>query len=465
MSNSDLRSFVRLLDEAGELARIREPVSTFMEIPAITHEVSMNGGPALLFERVKECPLPVLTNTFGSLRRLCLAMGIENLRDLDGPVRSFLEGPSGGGGVVTIGPHPCQEVVITGDDVDLGLLPLIHAWPGDGGPAITMPVVMTRHPETGETNLGIYRMQVFDKRTTGMHWRPGSGGDTHMKAAGRLERRLEVAVAIGTDPFTTIAAASPLPAGGDERAYAALLRGAPVPLARCMSVDLQVPASSEIVLEGYVDPAESRMEGPFANHTGYYDVPAEFPVFHVTAMTRRRDALYQATIVGRPPQEDCFIAKASERLVLARIRLEHPQIRDIELPVEGIFQNAAILTMEKRVEGEAKRLIAALARSGPLSRFKFLCVFDADLDPKDPSQVVWRLLNHLDPLRDVIVSEGFVNPLDPASQAKERGGRIGLDCTRKLPGERDGAPWPEECRMKDKVLADVRRIIATIMRD
>ncbi|MEF3168564.1 MAG: UbiD family decarboxylase [Deltaproteobacteria bacterium] len=446
---ADLQELIRMLERAGELIRIREPVSARLEIAALTDLVSQNRGPAILFEQVKGFDMPVLTNAFGTERRMALALGIRSLQDLDAVNGEFLASAPDVPDFFVLEP-PCQEIVLFGDDVDLTRLPALHAWPKDAGPALTLPIVVTRHPETGARNVGMYRLQILGPRTTGMHWRTGSGGAKHYNAAEGSNKRLAAAVALGADPACTLAACSPLPEDQDEFVYAGVLRGTPVPLARCRTVDLEVPASSQIVLEGYLEPGERRVEGPFAMHTGLYDLPALYPVFHVTCATFRRDAVFPATVVGPPPKEDCFLAKAAERLLLARIQKRFPEVRDLNLPVEGIFQNIAFISIEKSEEGQPFRLITSLRDEGFLAGFRFICAFGADDDIRDLSRVLWLIGNRVDPARDLV--QGTISGTGT--------GCLDVDCTRK--SERFGRPWPEEAKWDPETMEKAAALSARL---
>jgi 4-hydroxy-3-polyprenylbenzoate decarboxylase len=353
---------------------------------------------------------------------------------------------------------PCQEVIYKGKDVDLGLLPVLHCWPEDGGPFITLPVVFTRHPETGVRNVGMYRIQVFDKNTTGMHWHTHKGGAQHYRVAERMGKRLPVAIAIGPDPAMTYAATAPLPEDIDEVVFAGFLRNKPVELARCITVDLEVPASSQIVLEGYVAPGERRVEGPFGDHTGYYSLADNYPVFHVTCMTRRKDAIYPATIVGRPPQEDCYMAKATERLFLPLIKKTMPEVVDMNLPLEGVFHNLVFISIDKRYPGHAKKVMHALWGLGQMMFSKIICVFDKEVDVQDISHCLWRLGNNVDPRRDTVFVDGPVDALDHASPLPHYGSKMGIDCTRKWPEEGFMRKWPAVIEMDRDVKARIDRL-------
>jgi len=352
----------------------------------------------------------------------------------------------------------CQEVVFKEDEVDLTHLPVLHCWPQDGGPFITLPVIFTKHPETGIRNVGMYRMQVFDQKTTGMHWHTHKGGAHHYRIAERMGKRLEVAVAIGPDPAMTYAATAPLPDDVDEVVFAGFLREAPVELVKCKTVDLEVPASSQIVLEGYVEPGERRIEGPFGDHTGYYSLADEYPVFHVTCMTMRKDAIYPSTIVGQPPQEDCYMAKATERLFLPLIKKTLPEIVDMNLPLEGVFHNLAFISIDKRYPGHARKVMHALWGLGQMMFCKIICIFDKEVDVQDLSQVLWRLGNNIDPRRDIVFSDGPVDALDHASPLPHYGSKMGIDCTRKWPSEGFTRDWPDVIEMSPEVKEKIDKL-------
>jgi 4-hydroxy-3-polyprenylbenzoate decarboxylase len=311
--------------------------------------------------------------------------------------------------------------------------------------------VFTHHPDTGKRNVGMYRLQVYDRSTTGMHWHRHKGGAQHYRVAEAKGRRLPVAVAIGPDPAVTYAATAPLPEDIDEIIFAGFLRQEPVEMVPCVSAPLMVPASSQIVLEGYVEPGERRIEGPFGDHTGYYSLADEYPVFHVTTLTRRRQAVYPATIVGRPPMEDCFMAKATERLFLPLIKKTLPEIVDLNLPVEGVFHNLAFVAIDKRYPGHAHKVMHALWGLGQMMFTKIILVFDKEVDVQDLSQVLWRLGNNVDPRRDAVFVDGPVDALDHASPLPHFGSKMGIDCTRKWPEEGFTRDWPEVIDMDPEV--------------
>jgi 4-hydroxy-3-polyprenylbenzoate decarboxylase len=350
---------------------------------------------------------------------------------------------------------PCQEVVKLGEEASLGFLPILKCWPQDGGRFITLPMVFTKDPETGRRNVGMYRMQVYDERTTGMHWHVHKVGAKHYAEYERRGRRMDVAVALGGDPAITYAATAPLPEDFDEMIFAGFLRKAPVEMVQCRTVDQQVPADAEIVLEGYVDPHERRVEGPFGDHTGYYSPPEEYPVFHITCITHRSDPIYPATIVGKPPMEDCFLGKATERIFLPLVRAQVPEIVDMNLPVEGIFHNLAFVSIRKRYPKQAQRVMHALWGLGQMMFTKVIVVFDENVDIQSTSEVLWRLGSNIDPKRDVTFVEGPVDALDHAAPQPLYGSKMGIDATRKIAGEGHDRDWPEEIQMSAEVKSRV----------
>ncbi|MDL1970393.1 MAG: menaquinone biosynthesis decarboxylase [Candidatus Desulfofervidaceae bacterium] len=475
MAYRDLQAFIKALEKAGEIKRIKEPVSPYLEITEITDRVCKQYGPALLFENVPGYNIPVLTNAFGSFKRICMALGVKNLDELGEGILDFLqtEAPDSLIKKLKLLPKlkrlsnifpklvkkaPCQEVVLKGEEVDLSKFPILHCWPLDGGPFITLPLVFTKHPLTDVRNVGMYRMQVYDKTTTGMHWHPHKGGAQHYRVAEELGQRLEVAVAIGPDPVMTYAATAPLPEDIDEVMFAGFLRGEPVEMVKCLTVDQEVPASSQIVLEGYVEPGERRREGPFGDHTGYYSLPDDYPVFHITCITHRKDLIYPATIVGRPPQEDCYLAKATERLFLPLIKKQLPEIVDINLPIEGVFHNLAFIAIDKRYPGHAKKIMQAIWGLGQLSFTKIVVIFDKDVNVQDISEVLWRLGNNIDPKRDIVFVEGPVDALDHASPLPFLGSKMGIDATRKWPEEGFTRVWPPVIEMTPEVKEKINKI-------
>ncbi|MBA2848484.1 4-hydroxy-3-polyprenylbenzoate decarboxylase [Thermosulfuriphilus ammonigenes] len=477
----DLQHFIQTLEAEGELLRIKDPVSPKLEITEITDRVSKAYGPALLFENVSGYRYPVITNAFGSERRMCLALGVESLESLAEEITTFIEveAPDSIVKKLKLVPKikrlanslprivkkaPCQEIVLKGEEVDLDQLPILHCWPEDGGPFITLPVVITKHPETGKRNVGMYRMQVFDKRTTGMHWHTHKGGAQHYRVAEARGERLPVAVAIGPDPAVTYAATAPLPDDLDEFIFAGFLRGEPVELVRCQTVDLEVPANSQFVLEGYVEPGERRLEGPFGDHTGYYSLPDYYPVFHVTCLTMRKKAIYPATIVGRPPQEDCYMAKATERLFLPLIKRTLPEIVDMNLPIEGVFHNLAFVSIDKRYPGHARKVACALWGLGQMMFTKIIVVFDREVNVQDLSECLWRMTNNIDPRRDIFFVDGPVDALDHAAPHLHYGSKMAIDATRKWPEEGFLRDWPAVIEMDEATRQKVEPIWQKIVK-
>ncbi|MBM4284716.1 MAG: menaquinone biosynthesis decarboxylase [Deltaproteobacteria bacterium] len=472
MGYDSLQHFVKVLEKQGELQRIQAPVSPHLEITEITDRVCKRGGPALLFENVPGFDMPVLMNAFGSLRRMCLALEVGSLEDIAAEILSFLEAEAPDtlikklkmlpklARLANIFPRkvshaPCQEVILRGEEVDLTKIPVLTCWPGDGGPFLTLPAVITHHPETGRRNVGMYRLQVYDRNTTGMHWHRHKGGAQHYRVAEARRERLPAAVAVGPDPAVTYAATAPLPEDLDEMIFAGFLRQAPVDLVPCVSAPLFVPANSQIVLEGYLEPGERRVEGPFGDHTGYYSLADEYPVFHVTTLTRRREAVYPATIVGRPPMEDCFMAKATERIFLPLIKKTLPEIVDMNLPVEGVFHNLAFISIDKRYPGHARKVMHALWGLGQMMFCKIIVIYDKEVDVQDLGHVLWRLGNNIDPRRDVVFVDGPVDALDHASPLPHYGSKMGIDATRKWPEEGFTREWPEVIEMDQEVVRKI----------
>lgn len=468
MAYKDLREFIKLLEEKGLLARISVEVDPELEIAEINDRVVKRGGPALFFERPGGSRFPCVVNLFGSFERMKVALQVEDLDEIGSRMLEFLE-PEIPTNIIEklkmlpklkrlsdflpryVKSGPCKEVVIK-DAPSLNIFPILKTWPLDAGRFITLPMVFTKDPETGVRNCGMYRMQVYDERTTGMHWHMHKDGARHYRKAEAMSKRLEVAVAIGSDPATMYSATAPLPEGIDEMFFAGFLRQEPVELVKCETVDLEVPANAEIVLEGYCEPGERRIEGPFGDHTGYYSLPDEFPVFHITCITHRRDAIYPATIVGKPPMEDCFMAKATERIFLPLIKKQLPEIVDMNLPIEGVFHNIAIVSIDKRYPGHARKVMYALWGMGQLSFTKIIIVMDKDVNIQDMSEVLWRIGNNVDPKRDIVIVEGPLDVLEHASPLPAYGGKLGIDATKKWPSEGFTRPWPPDIKMSDEIV-------------
>ncbi len=488
MALKDLREFIALIESKGQLRRIDAEVDPYLEIGEITDRVSKAGGPALLFTNPvdgstgKRYAQPVLINAFGSYDRMAWALGVDaatgTWRDLDAKAKQLMELlpldmpasmmdklgilvnlkdlAGSGAKEIKASKAPVQQVVIRGDDVDLTALPILTTWPRDGGPFVTLPAVVTRSLK-GRPNLGMYRLQVYDRNTTGLHihfHHDGAKNIRDWKAAGH--ERVPVSVALGGDPVTIFSATAPVPPMIDEYMFSGILRGDSVEVVKCVTNDLLVPAHAEIVLEGYTVPGETRWEGPFGDHTGYYSLPDDYPVFHVEAITMRRDAIYPATIVGRPPMEDCFLAKATERIFLPVIRALVPEVIDYDLPLEGVFHNCAIFRIKKEFPGHAFRIMNFAWSMGQMMFTKYVIVVDEDVDCHDYSEVAWRCFNNVDPKRSILISKGPLDALDHSSDWERFGFKMGIDATKPLPGEAGhNREWPDALEMSPEVKARV----------
>ncbi|HEX6491379.1 MAG TPA: menaquinone biosynthesis decarboxylase [Gaiellaceae bacterium] len=465
---SDLRSWIDLLEREGELVRVSAPVDPHLEVTEIVDRTVKAGGPALLFEQPRGAKHPLLINQFGTERRMCLAFGVERLDDVATRLESVLELQPPQGlldkvrglkklkSIADSLPQvsrsgPAQEIVLRGGQVDLGALPVQTCWPGDAAPFITLPAVITKDPRSGVRNLGMYRMQVLDRASTAMHWQIHKDGRADYLAT---DGRIEVAVALGLDPVTTYAASAPLPKHIDELMLAGFLRGSPVQLLQAKTVDLEVPANAEIVLEGYIDKDELTAEGPFGDHTGYYTAAEPFPVFHVTAVTMREHAIYPSIVVGKPPAEDAWLGKATERIFLPAVKLTVPEIVDYDLPVAGAFHNCCIVSIRKAFPGHAKKVMHAIWGLGMLSLTKSVVVVDEHVNVHDYAEVFFYVGANVDPARDVLISEGPLDHLDHAPTHQFFGGKLGIDATAKGP-EEGTRPWPQEIEMS----AEVRELV------
>jgi len=457
---SDLDHFIADLDKRKLLARIAEPVSPDLEIAAVTDRVCKlpNGGPALLFEKPAGFDIPVASNIYGSNERMCLALGVNTLDDLAKEIDELMT-PQMPAGIMdalkmlpmvgrlrdlmpkTVKDAPCQEIVDR--DASLDSLPILKCWPDDGGRYITFPLVFTKDPETGMRNIGTYRMQVFDGRTTGMHWQRHKGGAQHYRVAERMGKRLEVAVALSAEPVLPYCATAPMPEGLDELLLGGFLARKRIEMVRCVTVDLEVPASSHIVLEGYVEPGERRREGPFGDHTGFYSHPDDYPVFHITCITHRKRPVYLPTVVGIPPMEDYYLGKASERIFLPLIRKTLPEIVDMAFPAAGIFHNIVLISIDKRYPGHARKIMNAVWGLGQLMFSKTVIVVDKDVDVQNEAEVAWIVGTHYDPERDIQFTRGPVDDLEDASDLPALGSKMGIDATRKWASEGLMRKWPE----------------------
>jgi 4-hydroxy-3-polyprenylbenzoate decarboxylase len=468
MAYNDLRDFIKVLEAKGLIHRVKVEVDPVLEIAEITDRMckSPYGGKALFFENVKGSQIPVVTNIFGSFERMCLALEIESLDDIgkriekllnQTPPKNFKEKIKAFFELIEVSKYlpkkvnkaPCQEII--NHEPDLSKLPILKTWPLDGGRFITFPMVFTRDPDSGKQNCGMYRMHVYNQKTTGMHWHIHKDGATHYRKYKELGKRMPVAVAIGGDPAVIYSSTAPLPYGVDEMVFAGFLRRRPVEMVKCITSDIEVPANAEIVLEGYVEPEELRDEGPFGDHTGFYSPVDKFPVFHITCITHRKNPIYPATVVGKPPMEDCYMGKATERIFLPLLRMQFPEIVDMNLPMEGVFHNAAIISIKKQYPGHGKKIIHGLWGMGQMSFSKLIIVVDEDVDVQDLSTTAWKVLNNVDWRRDIIISEGPVDELDHASSMPRFGGKMGIDATRKMREEGMMRDWPEEINQAEEI--------------
>jgi len=461
----DLRAFIDKLEKEGELKRITAEVDPVLEITEITDRVTKSGGPALLFERPKGSRHPLLINMLGTERRVNLALEVDELDEVAARIRSYMDFQSPQGLLdklkmlpklaelgaffpKTVKSGPCKEVVRR-EDFALSEFPILQCWPEDGGRYITWPLVITKNPETGKRNVGVYRMQVFDGRSTGMHWQTQKHGAEHFRRARSRhgEGKLEIAVAIGSDPATCLSGILPVPPDLDEFMFAGFLRREPVEVVACETVDLEVPANSEIVLEGYVDVNDLRLEGPFGDHTGFYSQEGDFPVFHVTCITQRKNPVYLTTIVGPPPQEDFWMGHAVERIFLPVMKMQYPEIVDISMPAEGIFHNLMLVSIRKSYPGQARKIMSAIWSLGQAMFTKVIVVVDDDVNVQNHREVLWKALCAIDPERDIQFVLGPVDTLDHAARRQDFGSKMGVDATRKLSGEGYDRKWPGEARM------------------
>ncbi|MGI5879331.1 MAG: menaquinone biosynthesis decarboxylase [Syntrophomonadaceae bacterium] len=468
MAYKDLSEFIRVLENAGELIRIKTEVDADLEITEITDRVSKAYGPALLFENVRGSALPLLINAFGSEKRMAMSLGVDSFEEISDDILGFLQladqMPQSFIDKVKVIPKlaqisgfiprmvkngACQEVIQ--QEPSLDFLPVLKCWPEDAGRFITLPQVYTKDPETGKRNAGMYRLQVFDNKTTGMHWHTHHDGAENYRKNCALGRPTEVAVALGGDPAITYSATAPLPKDIDELIFAGFLRKKPVDLVKCRTVDLEVPADAEIILEGYVDPLERRIEGPFGDHTGYYSLAGEYPVFHITCITHKKNPVYPATIVGKPPQEDCYMAYATERIFLPLMKFQLPEIVDMHLPMEGVFHNCVVVSIRKQFPGHARKIMSSLWGMGQMMFAKFIVVVDDDVNVQDSSEVLWKVFNNVDPRRDTMIVEGPLDVLDHSAPLALVGSKMGFDATRKWTSEGHSREWPKDIVMNETI--------------
>ena len=468
MSFKDLQTFIKELEKKGELVRIKAEVDPELEITEITDRVSKNYGPALLFENVKGSKYPVLINAMGTYERMAMALGVEKINDIGDGIAEFIDMSNYLGLMNKFKSLPklsrmasvfpiklptrgaCQEVV--NHDPDLNELPILKCWPEDGGKFITLPLVTTIDPETGIQNMGMYRMQVYDKNTTGMHWHWHKDGREIYEQYRKLGGKMPISVVLGCDPAITYAATAPLPKMIDEMMLAGYLRKFPINMVKSITNDIYVPADAEFVIEGYVDVNEElRREGPFGDHTGYYSLADDYPVFHVTCITHKKNPVYPTTVVGKPPMEDCYMGKATERIFLPLLKMLNPEIVDINFPLEGVFHSCVIISIKKKYPGHAKKIMNSVWGMGQMMYTKMVIVVDENIDPQDVSIVAWKVFNTIDAKRDLVISEGLLDALDHSSSMPFYGSRIGIDATKKWPTEGHNREWPNDVEMIDEI--------------
>ena len=476
MHYQNLSEFIAALESAGELKRIPFEVDPHLEITEFADRAAKSGGPALLFEKPKGYSMPLVINLFASDKRMKMALGVESLDDIAQRITDFiqLKVPEGLMGKLkmlpmlaeigsffpkTVSSGPVQEVVKT-DNLSLDEFPILHCWPQDGGRFITLPLVFSKNPTTGKRNCGMYRMQVYDSKTTGMHWQLHKQGADHYRqllAEGK-QKRMEVAVAIGADPAVMYSAILPLPPEIDEMMMAGFLRSKPVEMVKCKTVDIEVPAEAEIVLEGYIQLGELRSEGPFGDHTGFYTLPEDYPVFHLTAITHRKKPTYACTIVGPPPMEDYWMGKSIERVFLPLMRLQIPEIRDISMPAEGVFRNLMLVSIKKSYPGHARKVMHAIWGLGQAMFTKCIVVVDEEVDVSNHSEVAWKVFNNIDPQRDIEFALGPIDSLDHSSRLPNFGSKMGVDGTKKWATEGFTRPWPPVIAMDAAVKSRVDQL-------
>ncbi len=475
MSIDNLAEFVAAIDEAGELARINHPVAAKLELCEIADRVMKKpgGGRALLFENVTlddgtRSAYPVAINLFGSMSRMSLALGVHDLDEIGARISELLalKVPEGLIGKLSLLPRlleiakfpprikggtpACQEIVWKGDEIDLRKLPIITCWPEDGGPYITLPMVISRDPKRNIRNVGMYRVQVLGKNTLAMHWQRHKVGAAHWRDIAAAGKTMPVCIAIGGDPASIYSASAPLPPTIDEFIFAGFMRKEPVILAKALTCDLEVPAEADFVIEGYIDPADELVvEGPFGDHTGFYSEADLYPLVHVTAITMRKSPVYATTIVGRPPMEDYYLGHATERIFLPLLKLTIPEIVDYHMPPEGIFHNLVFVSIDKQYPGQAYKVMNALWGQGLMSLAKVLVILDKGVNVQDEKEAWWIALNNLDPERDVRFTMGPMDVLDHSARAFTYGSKMGLDATRKWPEEGFTRNWPKLIEMDE----------------
>jgi 4-hydroxy-3-polyprenylbenzoate decarboxylase len=476
MPFDDLRDFIRALEKNGELKRVALEVDPYLEITEFADRAVKQNGPALLFENPKGSTVPLLINAFASMKRMQIALGVDSIDDIALRIAGFLEMQKPEGLLdklkmipklteissafpKTVSSGPCKEVIRT-RDFTLDEFPILHCWPGDGGRFITLPMVFSKDPTSGKRNCGMYRMQVYNGQTTGMHWQKHKQGADHYRrlAVEGKQMRMNIAVAIGADPAAILGAILPLPPSIDEMLFAGFLRGKPIEMVKCETSEIDVPANAEIVLEGYLNLGELRREGPFGDHTGFYSLDDDYPVFHIECITHRKNPIYAATIVGPPPMEDFYMGKAIERIFLPLMKMQLPEVRDICMPAEGVFHNLILVSIRKTYPGHARKVMHAIWGLGQAMFSKCIVVVDEDVDVQDVSEVAWKALNNIDPQRDIEFCLGPIDTLDHASRLPNYGSKMGVDATTKFPSEGFTRRWPNPIKMSADVVSRVDKL-------
>ncbi len=467
MPPQSLREFLKILEEHNELKTVSTKVSPELEITEIIERKNRQGGPALLFNNVAGSDVPLAIDLFGSEKRICLALDVESLDSLKEDISSLIKTDFpknwrdrlksipklkrlAGMQPKIVKKAPCQEIVIK-DKPSLNIFPIIKCWPQDGGKYITLPCIISKDPETARRNVGMYRMQVFDDQSTGMHWHIHKHGAAHYQKSSKMKKPLEVAVAIGAEPAVSIASGAPMPEGVDEFLLAGFLKRKPVKLVKCITVDLEAPAEAEIVLEGVVQPGKQRPEGPFGDHTGHYSQEDLFPVFQIKCITHRKNPIYQTTVTGRPPREDFYMGQALSKIFFPLLQMVLPELVDINLPAEGVFHNLAIVSMKKQYPWHARKVMHTLWGMGQLMFTKIIIVVDEGVNIHDLSEVWWHVGNNIDPHYDVTFTEGPVDVLDAAAREKYLGTKMGIDATIKTAEEGLRGDWPEIITMSQDI--------------
>ncbi len=470
MAYDSLTAFVKALERAGELKRIKTTVSPDLEIAEITDRVSKAEGPALLFENVEGSKMPLLINTYGSYQRMAMALGVDDLEQIASEIEGMikLDAPESLLDKVkilrmlsqlanfppkTVKKGICQEVVLTGEDASLDVLPLIKCWPLDADRYITLPQVFTHSLKTGQRNVGTYRLQRINPHALAMHWQIHHDGAAHHREYRQASQQMPVAIAIGGDPIMSYIGTAPLPSGIDELLFAGFLRKANVEMVPAKTIDMLVPADADIVIEGYIEPDETCIEGPFGDHTGFYSLADEYPLMHITAITHRKNPIYQTIIVGKPPMEDCYMGKATERIFMPLIKTQLPELVDMNLPLFGVFHNFALISIDKRYPFQAKKMMHSFWGLGQLMFSKIIIVVDKDVNVQNVEEVLFYVGSNVDPKRDITIVEGPVDVLDHASPLMGAGSKMGIDATTKWAEEGYQREWPEEIRMSDDVIA------------